>query len=88
MPKQNVDDESYQRMMCPAEAGKAQCSIKPHTMDRSIQLPLVEPDPSPVGPLKICRQNAITVSAVGVRSLAACTHICVSRILPPCRMRR
>lgn len=46
MPKQNADDEGYQRMMCPSEAGKAQCSIKPHTMDRSIQLPLVNPEPA------------------------------------------
>ncbi|MEV7393825.1 hypothetical protein [Streptomyces sp. NPDC091215] len=62
MPKQNADDEGYQRMMCPADAGKAQCTIKQHTMGRGIHLPLIDPEPSPVGPLKICRQKAITVS--------------------------
>ncbi|MER5532896.1 hypothetical protein [Streptomyces mirabilis] len=25
MPKENADADGYQRMMCPAEAGKAQC---------------------------------------------------------------
>ncbi|MFF0012785.1 hypothetical protein [Streptomyces sp. NPDC005374] len=47
MPKQNADADGYQRMMCPAEAGKAQCSLKPHTMGR--------------GPVKVCRQHAITI---------------------------
>ncbi|MEU3522181.1 hypothetical protein ABZ770_44340 [Streptomyces sp. NPDC006654] len=61
MPKQNADADGYQRMMCPAEAGKAQCSLKPHTMGRGIHLPLVDPEPSPVGPVKVCRQRAITV---------------------------
>ncbi|MFE4962474.1 hypothetical protein [Streptomyces sp. NPDC056660] len=50
MPKQNADDEGYQRMMCPADAGKAQCSIKQHTVGRGIHLPLIDPEPSPVGP--------------------------------------
>ncbi|MEV7346930.1 hypothetical protein [Streptomyces sp. NPDC093544] len=62
MPKQNADAGGYQRMMCPAEAGKAQCSIKPDTLGRGIHLPLVDPEPSPAGPVKVCRQNAITVS--------------------------
>ncbi|MEU0407934.1 hypothetical protein ABZ307_08910 [Streptomyces griseorubiginosus] len=62
MPKQNADGEGYQRMMCPAEAGKAQCPIKPHTMGRGIHLPLVDPEPSPVGSVKVCRQRAITIS--------------------------
>ncbi|WP_329229266.1 hypothetical protein [Streptomyces canus] len=39
MPKQNADADGYQRMMCPAEAGKAQCPIKPRTMGRGIHLP-------------------------------------------------
>ena len=36
--------------------------IKPHTLGRGIHLPLVDPEPSPTGPVKVCRQNAITVS--------------------------
>ncbi|WP_210585407.1 hypothetical protein [Streptomyces sp. GESEQ-35] len=62
MPKQSADADGYQRMMCPAEAGKAQCLIKPHTLGRGIHLPLIDPEPSPAGPVKVCRQNAITVS--------------------------
>ncbi|MFE1308299.1 hypothetical protein [Streptomyces sp. NPDC058755] len=62
MPEENADADGYQRMMCPAEAGKAQCSIKPRTMGRGIHLPLVDPEPSPVGPLKVCRQRTITIS--------------------------
>ncbi|NUQ97374.1 MAG: hypothetical protein HOY79_12770 [Streptomyces sp.] len=62
MPKQNADTDGYQRMMCPAEAGKAQCLIKSHTLGRGIHLPLIDPEPSPVGPVKVCRQKAITVS--------------------------
>ncbi|MGW1507343.1 hypothetical protein ACWCQW_54970 [Streptomyces mirabilis] len=61
MPKENADADGYQRMMCPAEAGKAQCPIKPRTMGRGIHLPLVDPEPSPVGPLKICRRRTITI---------------------------
>lgn len=34
MPKENEDPEGHQRMMCPAEAGKAQCPIKPRSMGR------------------------------------------------------
>jgi len=62
MPKENADADGYQRMMCPAEAGKAQCPIKPRTMGRGIHLPLIDPEPSPTGPLKVCRQRTITVS--------------------------
>ncbi|MFG2738734.1 hypothetical protein ACGFY0_01500 [Streptomyces chartreusis] len=62
MPKENADSDGYQRMMCPAQAGKAQCPIKPHTMGRGTHLPLIDPEPSPTGPLKVCRQRTITVS--------------------------
>ncbi|MFD8501291.1 hypothetical protein ACFV2L_00860 [Streptomyces sp. NPDC059687] len=62
MPKENPDSDGYQRMMCPAEAGKAQCPIKPHTMGRGIHLPLVDPEPNPTGPLRVCRQRTITIS--------------------------
>ncbi|MGW5063294.1 ankyrin repeat domain-containing protein [Streptomyces sp. NPDC004096] len=62
MPKENPDSDGYQRMMCPAEAGKAQCPIKPHTVGRGIHLPLVDPEPNPTGPLRVCRQRTITIS--------------------------
>jgi hypothetical protein len=62
MPKENADADGYQRMTCPAEAGKAQCPLKPDTLGRGIQLPLVDPDPSPTGPFKVCRQRTITIS--------------------------
>ncbi|WP_405881054.1 hypothetical protein OG762_22130 [Streptomyces sp. NBC_01136] len=62
MPKENADADGYQRMMCPAEAGKAQCLIKPDTLGHGIHIPLIDPEPSPAGPLKICRQRTITVS--------------------------
>ncbi|MER7837271.1 hypothetical protein ABTY98_15510 [Streptomyces sp. NPDC096040] len=45
----------------PAEAGKTQCLIKPHTLGRGIH-PLIDPEPSPAGPVKVYRQNTITVS--------------------------
>lgn len=61
MPKENADADDYQRMMCPAEAGKAQCPIKPRTMGRGFHLPLVDPEPSPVGPLKSSRRRTITI---------------------------
>src|SRR6478735_6139484 len=34
-PRQNTDDEGSQRTMHPAEAGKAQYSVKPHTSGAS-----------------------------------------------------
>lgn len=62
MPKEHEDAEGYQRMMCPAEAGKAQCPIKPRSFGRGIHLPLVDPEPSPVGPVKVCRQRSVTIA--------------------------
>ncbi|MFF8843443.1 hypothetical protein ACF08N_12035 [Streptomyces sp. NPDC015127] len=62
MPKENEDAEGHQRVMCPAEAGKAQCPIKPRSMGRGIHLPLVDPEPSPAGPLKVCRQRSVTLA--------------------------
>lgn len=62
MPKEREDAEGHQRMMCPAEAGKVQCPLKPHTIGRGVHLPLVDPQPSPTGPLKVCRQRAITLA--------------------------
>ncbi|MGW9032918.1 hypothetical protein ACWGQ5_55205 [Streptomyces sp. NPDC055722] len=62
MPKENPDTDGYQRMMCPAQAGKAQCPIKPHTLGRDIRLPLVDPEPSPAGPPE-CAASARSPSA-------------------------
>ncbi|MFD3572546.1 hypothetical protein [Streptomyces sp. NPDC058644] len=62
MPKENPDADGYQRVMCPAQANKAQCTLKPHTLGRGIHLPLIDPEPSPAGPLKVCRQRTITIS--------------------------
>lgn len=38
MLQENADADGYQRMMCPAEAGKAQCLIRPRTLGRGIPL--------------------------------------------------
>ncbi|MFD3582096.1 hypothetical protein [Streptomyces sp. NPDC058683] len=54
----DADDEGYQRMVRPAEAGKAQCPPS----SRGIPLPLVDLEPSPVGSAKVCRRRAVTVS--------------------------
>lgn len=62
MPKELEDDDGYQRVMCPAEAAKAQCPIKPRSLGRGIHLPLVDPEPSPAGPLKVCRQRSVTLA--------------------------
>ncbi|WP_405595415.1 hypothetical protein OG741_04680 [Streptomyces sp. NBC_01410] len=62
MPKENEDANGYQRMMCPAEAGKVQCPLKPHSLCRGIHLPLVDPEPSPTGPVAVCRQRSGTVA--------------------------
>ncbi|MFS4092213.1 hypothetical protein [Streptomyces sp. AF1A] len=62
MPKENADSDGYQRMMCPAEAGKAQCLLRPRSLGRGVHLPLVDPEPSPTGPVKICRQRTVTIS--------------------------
>ncbi|MER5466823.1 hypothetical protein ABT010_40680, partial [Streptomyces sp. NPDC002668] len=62
MPKESEDAEGHQRVMCPADAGKAQCPIKSRSMGQGIHLPLVDPEPSPAGPLKVCRQRSVTVA--------------------------
>ena len=62
VPKESEDVQGHQRVMCPAEAGKAQCPIKPGTLQRGIHLPLVDPEPSPTGPVKVCRQRSITLA--------------------------
>ncbi|MDQ1014502.1 hypothetical protein QFZ43_001051 [Streptomyces afghaniensis] len=46
MPKQRPDADGHRRVMCPAEANRAQCSLKPRTLGRGIHLPLVDPAPS------------------------------------------
>jgi hypothetical protein len=62
VPKENEDVQGHQRVMCPAAAGKAQCTIKRDSLNRGIHLPLVDPEPSPAGPVKICRQRSITLA--------------------------
>ncbi|MFF3566042.1 hypothetical protein ACFYXS_39050 [Streptomyces sp. NPDC002574] len=62
MPKERQDAEGHQRMMCPVEAGKVQCPLKPRSLGRGIQLPLVDPQVSPTGIVKVCRQRAITLA--------------------------
>ncbi|MFD3658858.1 hypothetical protein [Streptomyces sp. NPDC058620] len=62
VPKENEDPQGHQRMMCPAEAGKGQCLLKPRSLSRGIYLPLVDPEPSPAGPVKVCRQRSLTIA--------------------------
>ncbi|WP_133305648.1 hypothetical protein [Streptomyces sp. AcE210] len=64
MTKEHEDSEGHQRVMCPAEAGEVQCPIKSLSMGRGVQLPLVDPEPSPAGPLKVCHQRSITLVPV------------------------
>lgn len=61
MPKQNADAEGHRRMMCPAEANRTQCPLKPHTLGRGIHLPLVDPLPRPGDPPKVCEKRSLTV---------------------------
>ncbi|MFH8564612.1 hypothetical protein [Streptomyces sp. NPDC017988] len=61
MAKENEDPTGHQRRMCPAAAGKVQCPLKPWSLGRGIHLPLVDPEPSPTGPVQVCRQRSITV---------------------------
>jgi hypothetical protein len=50
--------------MCPAEAGKVQCPLKQRSLGlgRDPRLPLVDPEPNPLGPYKVCRQRSVTVA--------------------------
>lgn len=61
MPKENTDAEGHRRMMCPAQAKRTQCPLKPHTMGRGIELPLIDITPSPTPPPAVCEQRSITV---------------------------
>ncbi|WP_241518770.1 hypothetical protein [Streptomyces sp. CB03238] len=61
MAKENEDPTGHQRRMCPAEAGKVQCPLKPRSLGQGTHLPLVDPEPSPTGPVQVCRQRGITV---------------------------
>ncbi|MFI8927131.1 hypothetical protein ACIG3E_05500 [Streptomyces sp. NPDC053474] len=61
MPKQHPDAEGHQRFMCPASAGKLQCPIKPRSLGTRPHLPLADPEPTPAGPLTVCRQHSITI---------------------------
>ena len=64
VPKQVPDDEGFQRHQCPAAAGRLHCPLKPPLPadhPKRHLLPIVDPKPSPVGPLKICKQESITI---------------------------
>ncbi|MFE9771218.1 hypothetical protein ACFYOV_06005 [Streptomyces sp. NPDC005931] len=61
MPKQRPDAEGHRRVMCPAEANRAQCPLKPRTLGRGIHLPLVDPAPNPAGSPPCCFQRTVTV---------------------------
>jgi hypothetical protein len=61
MPKQRPDAEGHRRLMCPAEANRTQCPLKAYTLGRGIQLPLVDPAPSPAGSPPCCSQKTVTV---------------------------
>ncbi|MFI7143091.1 hypothetical protein ACIBQ5_36995 [Streptomyces massasporeus] len=61
MPKQRPDAEGHRRVMCPAEANRAQCPLKPRTLGRGIHLPLVDPAPNPAGSPPCCSQRTVTV---------------------------
>lgn len=61
--KQHPDDGRTQRLMCPAAAGKVVCPLKKnHAIASTTRPPVVDPEPSPVGPPKICRQDSITIA--------------------------
>lgn len=64
VPKQAPDPEGFQRHQCPAVAGRVHCLLKPQLPadhPKRHLLPIVDPAPSPVGPMKICRQDSITI---------------------------
>ena len=63
-PKQAPDQEGHRRLCCPASAGKVHCPLKPATLPTGAvqrRVPLADPEPSPVGPPVICRQDSITI---------------------------
>lgn len=64
VPKQAPDDEGFQRHQCPATAGRVHCPLKPPLPadhPRRHLLPIVDPQPAPVDPPKICHQHSITI---------------------------
>jgi hypothetical protein len=64
-PKQHPDEHGNRRLACPAVAGKVICPLKRIglSVPGGKRLPVVDPEPSPVGPPKVCRQHSITVPA-------------------------
>ncbi|MEV5573431.1 hypothetical protein AB0L06_25595 [Spirillospora sp. NPDC052269] len=61
-PKGRPTPDGDQRYMCPATAGRLQCPHKPASIGTDPRLPLVTPEPSPVGPPKICAQTSVTMA--------------------------
>ncbi|WP_282701166.1 hypothetical protein [Streptomyces sp. CC219B] len=60
LPKQAADAEGHRRMMCPAQAGRVQCPLKPHTMGKGVHITLVDVPPSPVEPHSVCKNGSVT----------------------------
>lgn len=60
VPKGKPDADGHQRLMCPATAGRVQCVLKKDSLGGDPRLPLVDPEPSPAGPAKICAQHSAT----------------------------
>ncbi|MFF4356720.1 hypothetical protein [Streptomyces sp. NPDC001604] len=60
LPKQAADAEGHRRMMCPAQAGRVQCPLKPHTLGKGVHLTLVDVLPSPVEPHAVCKSGSVT----------------------------
>lgn len=60
-PKGSPKSNHQQVLMCPAYADRVQCPRKPASMGTKPHLPLVDIQPSPVDPPKICQQTSITI---------------------------
>ncbi|MFE7128343.1 hypothetical protein [Streptomyces sp. NPDC057617] len=61
MPKEKADAEGHRRMMCPAQAQRLQCILKPHTLGSGVEIPLLDIIPSPTAPPPVCKQRSMTV---------------------------
>ncbi|MFB4304863.1 hypothetical protein [Actinomadura sp. GTD37] len=60
--KGKPDAEGHQRYQCPHVRGKVVCPVKKLLTNSDPGLPLVDPQPTPAGPPRICSQTSITVA--------------------------